>query len=213
MSREVTAIGRYTARDVARLAGVSPRRIGSWARYGLIPSVSQRPRVYSYADAGEAVLVHYLVDEGLTPKKIRSIVEGLRDRYGREWPLSTSDLEHDGALAVLWDEDEQVYFDAAYGIKQAVASPTLVNLRSVREALTQGGWVAVKQPREEIRVDPEVLAGSVTVAGHRLSTEFVAGLAETPEGREILMEDYDLTREEIEAAVEYERAVAEAIAA
>ena len=65
------AIGHYSAGEVARLAGVSPRRIGSWARYGIVPRISQRPSVYSYADAGEAVIVRYLIEQGAKPKKIR----------------------------------------------------------------------------------------------------------------------------------------------
>src|SRR5437763_1134112 len=89
------AIGHYSAGEVARLAGVSPRRIGSWARYGIVPRISQRPSVYSYADAGEAVIVRYLIEQGAKPKKIREMVERLRDRFG-EWPLARAPLEHEG---------------------------------------------------------------------------------------------------------------------
>ena len=32
----LTPIGYYTAAEVSRLAGVSSRKIGSWARYGII---------------------------------------------------------------------------------------------------------------------------------------------------------------------------------
>jgi hypothetical protein len=39
--------------------------------YGIIPSVSQKPRLYSYADAGEAVLARYLIEQGRKPKEIR----------------------------------------------------------------------------------------------------------------------------------------------
>src|ERR1700709_1064522 len=94
------AIGHYSAGEVARLAGVSPRRIGSWARYGIIPSISKRPRVYSYADAGEAVLVRYLIEHRFPTAKIRRIVENLRDEYG-QCPLANAPLRHDGRLAVI----------------------------------------------------------------------------------------------------------------
>ena len=78
----IAAIGHYFASEVARLAGVSPRRIGSWARYGIIPPISKRPRVYSYADAGEAVLVPLPHRATFATRKIREIVENLRREYG-----------------------------------------------------------------------------------------------------------------------------------
>jgi len=62
------AIGHYSAGEVARLAGVSPQRVGSWARYGIVPRVSRKPSIYSYADAGEAVIVRYLIEHGVKPK-------------------------------------------------------------------------------------------------------------------------------------------------
>lgn len=204
------AIGHYSAAEVARLAGVSPRRIGSWARYGIIPSVSQKPRVYSYADAGEAVLVRYLLEQGVTTSTIRLIVLGLRERHGR-WPLANAPLEHDGAFLVTREGDE-VFFSAAVPDQQ-VAAGTFLNLKQVRSALERGGWVAIQTPREHIEVDPERLSGQPVVRGHRVSTETVAELAKRPEGRALLREDYQLTDEEITDAVEYEADVERALAA
>jgi uncharacterized protein (DUF433 family) len=205
------SIGHYTAAEVARLAGVSPRRIGSWARYGIIPSVSRRPRVYSYADAGEAVLVRYLVDQMLPTRKIRAIVENLRDQYGA-WPLSSAPLKHDGSLAVI-DEGDGILIDAADSGDQHVIAKTLLDLKAVRTALANGGWVAYRHPREHIEVDPERLSGQPAVRGRRVSTALVADLAQRPEGLELLREDYELTDDEIREAVEYEGDVEQALAA
>lgn len=92
---DLRAIGHYSAKEVGRLAGVSARKIGSWSRYGIIPRVSTKPNVYSYADAGEAVLVRYLLDQKVPTKQIREIVENLREEYG-QWPLAVAPLEHAG---------------------------------------------------------------------------------------------------------------------
>ncbi len=208
--RKAVAIGRYSARDVARLAGVSPRRIGSWARYGIIPSVSRRPRVYSYADAGEAVLVRYLIEQQLKTAKIRQIVENLRQDYG-PWPLANAPLKHDGRLAVI-ENDDGIYFDAADS-QQRVMSKTLLDLKAVREALQHGGWVALNKPRRHIQVDPDWLSGHPTIRNRRVPTHVVADLASRPEGRALLREDYELTDEEIEEAVQYEADVEAALAA
>jgi uncharacterized protein (DUF433 family)/DNA-binding transcriptional MerR regulator len=197
-----TAIGHYSAKEVARLAGVSPRRIGSWARYGIIPSISRRPRVYSYADAGEAVLVRYLVEHSFPTAKIRRIVENLRDEYG-QWPLATAPLKHDGRLAVI-EEGDDLYIDAADGGNQRVIAKTLLDLKAVRIALANGGWVAYQHPRAHIEVDPDRLSGQPVVRDSRVPTAIVADLARRPEGHALLKEDYELTDDEIREAVDYE---------
>lgn len=205
------AIGHYSAAEVARLAGVSPRRIGSWARYGIIPSVCERPRVYSYADAGETVLVRYLVDQKFPTRKIRKIVENLRRDFG-EWPLSTAPLKHDGRLAVI-EEGDDFYLDAADNPEQRVIAKTLLDLKAVRAALENGGWVAYQTPRKHIQVDPERLSGQPVVRDRRVSTETVANLAQRPEGLALLREDYELTEDEIRDAVDYEADIERAFAA
>jgi uncharacterized protein (DUF433 family)/DNA-binding transcriptional MerR regulator len=200
-----TAIGHYSAKEVARLAGVSPRRIGSWARYGIIPSISTRPRVYSYADAGEAVLVRYLVEQMFPTSKIRRIVLNLRDQYG-QWPLATAPLKHDGRLAVI-EEGDDLYIDAAdRGDQgdQGVIAKTFLDLTAVRIVLENGGWAAYRHPREHIQVDPDRLSGQPVVRDSRVPTAVVADLARRPEGRALLKEDYELTDDEIRDAVEYE---------
>ncbi len=210
-TNRISAIGHYSAAEVARLAGVSARRIGSWARYGIIPSISKRPRVYSYADAGEAVLVHYLVEQTFPTRKIRQIVENLRKEYGL-WPLAHAPLKHDGRLAVV-ERGDEIYFDAADSGEQRVIAKTLLDLKAVRAALERGGWVAYKTPRKHIQVDPERLSGQPVIRDRRVATETVADLATRPEGRALLCDDYELTDEEIREAVEYEADVEKALAA
>lgn len=207
---EPQAIGYYTASEVGRLAGVSARRIGQWARYGIIPSLSSKPRIYSYADAGEAVLVRYLVEQGLRPRDVREIVENLRTRYG-PWPLASAPLEHEGRFVVVREGDELIF--SAIKDEHEVIAGTFIDLKVVREALSRGGWVAYKHPREHIEVDPDRLSGRPTVKGRRIATETVAELADRDEGREVLVEDFGLSDEEIEDAVDYETDVKEAIAA
>jgi uncharacterized protein (DUF433 family)/DNA-binding transcriptional MerR regulator len=203
------AIGHYSAAEVGRLAGVSARRIGQWARYGIIPSVSARPRIYSYADAGEAVLVRYLIDVRFKPREVRKIVADLRETFGA-WPLATAPLEHDGKFLVIKEGDE-VYISVELPGHGVIAG-TLIDLHAVRAALRMGGWVAYKTESEFIEVDPERLSGRPTIKGRRIATETVADLASRPDGRVVLTEDFGLSDEEINDAVAYEKAVKEAVA-
>jgi uncharacterized protein (DUF433 family) len=210
-----SAIGHYTAGEVGRLAGVSGQTIGQWARYSIIPSVSTNPRVYSYADAGEAVLVRYLLHHELQPSDVREIVKNLRDKFGA-WPLTNAPLAHDGRFVVVRDREGRV-FSASYA-DQGVLEGTLerlteVDLFAIRTALSRGGWVADLSKIAHVEVDPERLSGQPTIRGKRIATEVVADLARDEAGREVLREDFHLTEEEIADAVEYERAVREAVAA
>jgi uncharacterized protein (DUF433 family) len=203
-----TAIGYYTAAEVARLAGVTPHRVGRWSREGIIlPSVSRRPNIYSYADAGEAILAHYLVGEGKKPRDIKLIVHLLRDTYG-PWPLAVAPLAHDGSLVLIKDPQTGEYVSLDR-VGHPVLGGTLVNLKVIREALGRGGWVAIQRPREHVEVDPDRHSGTPVVRGTRLATEFVANLASAEGGRDILEEDYGLTDDQIEDAVGYEADLAE----
>jgi uncharacterized protein (DUF433 family)/DNA-binding transcriptional MerR regulator len=201
-----TAIGYYTAREVARLAGVSPRRIGSWARYGIIlPSVSRRPNIYSYADAGEAIVAHYLMREGKKPRELRAIIHRLREEFS-SWPLTTADLHHEGRLMVIKRDGN--LFDVTFPNEQEVIGGTFLNLVKIRQALRHGGWVSIDEPREHIEVDPDRHSGEPVVRGRRLTTARVAALALLSNGRETLREDFELTDAEIDDAVGYEGDVA-----
>ena len=206
-----TPIGSYTAAEVARLAGVSSRRIGRWARDGIIlPSVSQRPNIYSYADAGEAIVAHYLVKQGKSPGEIKKAVHKLREQYG-DWPLASAPLAHDGAMLLAWDAEQNCWISVDIP-DHSVIEDTLIDLKEIRESLGRGGWVAIKSPREHIEVDPERHSGTPVVRGRRLPTSLVAGIASKQDGRKILREDYGLSKAEIDDAVGYEADVAKLVA-
>lgn len=205
------AIGHYSPAEVARLAGVSPQRVGSWARYGIVPTISRRPNVYSYADAGEAVIARYLIDQGVKPKKIRGMVERLREQFGA-WPLARAPLEHEGGLVVR-REGDKVLVDVVDHPGNLVEEGTFLSLTEVRDALGRGGWVALRTPRAHIQVDPDRLSGRPTIRDRRLPTAMVAELARRDEGRALLRTEFGLTEEEIGEAVAYEDDVEKALAA
>ncbi len=207
----LSCIGRYSAREVARLAGVSSRRIGSWARYGIIPSEGRRPNIYSYADAGEAVVAHYLTDNGVPPSAVRDLVRRLRRDYG-PWPLSAAPLARDGVLVVLRGPDGTMA-DVVDRVDHLVVPETFLALEDIRDALAHGGWVALRTRRPHIEVDPDRLSGRPTVRGRRVPTTLVAGIARAADGRETLRDELSLSDDEIDGAVAYENDVEKAIAA
>lgn len=84
--------GRFLAKEVGLLAGVSGTRIGQWARWGYIKASQSDgdPHVYSVEDVLEAAMVGALLRRGVRRADIRAAVAAL-DRYG-PWPLSEAEL-------------------------------------------------------------------------------------------------------------------------
>lgn len=206
------SVGYYTTADVARLSGMTPHRVARWTRMGIIQhSISARPNIYSYADAGEAILAHYLAEQGKKPREIKELVEYLRSEWG-PWPLTAAPLKHDGPLCVVWDKKRGVHVSADIPGHEVIGK-TLLNLQDIRQALSHGGWVSLKTPREHIEIDPERHSGEPVIKGRRLSTNRVASLAAEPSGRIALHKDFDLTDAEIDDAVGYERDLAALAAA
>ena len=85
---------------------------------------------------------------------------------------------------------------------------TIIDLRAIRDALSRGGWVAYKTPRDHIEVDPDRHSGEPVIRGRRIATSRVAALADQPEGRKTLRDDFGLTDAEIDDAIDYERDLA-----
>lgn len=202
--------GRYLAREAGRLAGVSGDRIGQWARRGYIRSSqsSTVPRVYSYQDVAEAMVVHELILRKVPLRSIRQAVSNLRVAYG-DWPLTSVEL----AVGAVRGMDSQVLvrdrgglWDAGSQGKQGVLD--LADLARVAADLRRGGWAArTLLDLEHIEVDPRRLSGRPTIRGRRIAAEEVAETGSTPTGARLLRDDYDLTDAEIEDAVRWWAAV------
>jgi hypothetical protein len=139
-----------------RGGSASGRATGSYS-----PTVSVRPNIYSYADAGEAILAHYLVQEGKKPSDIRQIVHMLREEHGR-WPLATAPLAHDGRLVVAKDRKRGVWMSVDRPGHDVIGA-TLLNLKVIREALSRGGWVTLDHPRKYVEVDPDRHSGEPVI--------------------------------------------------
>jgi uncharacterized protein (DUF433 family)/DNA-binding transcriptional MerR regulator len=214
--QELPPPGRYLAHEVGWLAGVSGNLIGQWARNGYIQSShsARNPRVYSYQDVAEAMMVHELLDRNVELTAIKAAIKSLRDEYG-DWPLQTApilvprkDPKRDGpsTQAVVVDKDEG--YDVGRGAWQTIIK--VDDLERVRSQLNRGGWAVRNLPHlEHIEVDPERLSGRPTIRGRRLAVEEVADLATTAEGMVVLVKDFRLSEKEILDANAWWKAVGE----
>jgi len=200
-------VGYYLAHEVGQLAGVSGGRIGQWARYGYIRSSQSegRPRVYSYQDVAEAMVVHGLINDGMPMSKIRVAVQNLRDEFGT-WPLQDAPLYTESDRRILLEDSGELYeVDATKMPGHGVIYPVVQNhLKQIAYDLRRGGWAAREHPDlEYIEVNPERLSGRPTIKGRRIPARFVADTARTATGVALLREEFDLNPAQINDAVRW----------
>ncbi len=230
---EMPPVGFYLAREAGRLAGVSGDQIGQWARRGYIRSSQSLgpPRVYSYQDVAEAMVVHELRSWNVRLAAIKAAIDFLRDEMGTGWPLTAAVSEHvllvpkrAGSYTILpgtegiprWgvslqkpisQKPRNLVVSSSEFPTDAEVLP--VDLHQIASNLERGGWAVRDIPDlTHIEVDPDRLSGRPVIRGSRVAAEFVAAMGETEEGRTLLREDYGLTDEEINDAVRWWSAVA-----
>lgn len=195
--------GHYLAHEVGALAGVSGDRIGQWARRGYIRSSQStgRPRVYSYQDVAEAMVVHELEEFGAALRSIKLAIERLRERHGMDWPLQHEQLGAVHGSVVQYDGETVLNIGGAGSPEQQVLDPD--NLRKIAGQLERGGWAVRSVPNlHHIEVNPDRLAGRPAIRGRRIGAVDVAAMA-LEDGREQLREGYGLTNAEIDDAVRW----------
>lgn len=200
---EADPAGWYSPSEVGRLAGVSGKQVGQWARYGYMQSAwaLAAPRAYAYQDIAEAMVLHLLIDNGVPYRSIKKALRVAAQKYGRRWPLSSARL-------YIVDEHPQ-----RRGLKTTVVVDDFdvvarhnvlgqLDLIEVQRDLERGGWAAREEPSlRHIQVDPGRHSGTPVIRGTRIPVESVAVLALQPQGRESLKADYELTDEEIDDAL------------
>lgn len=210
-------VGYYLAHEVGQLAGVSGGRIGQWARYGYIRSSQSEgpPRIYSYQDVAEAMVVHGLIDDGMPMRTIRVAVRNLRDEFGA-WPLQDAPLYAESDRRILLAASGRLYeADAARMPWQGVIYPVVQDhLRQIADELRRGGWPAREHPDlENIEVNPERLSGRPTIRDRRIPARFVAETARTASGVDLLRDEFDLEPAQIDDAVRWLESVDSYLAA
>ena len=207
--------GRYLAREAGWLAGVSGDRIGQWARRGYIRSSwsDESPRVYSFQDVAEAIMVHGLLDRGARHASIKRTIENLRTKYG-DWPLSMAELwtldkvERGSGRTPIVLREQDLLLDIGQGTGGQLVMPSAGDLSRVQGLLRRGGWAIFVVPEvESIEVDPDRLSGRPTIKGTRVAADRVAEIASEAGGLRVLTRDYGLAKRQIEDAIKWYEAV------
>jgi uncharacterized protein (DUF433 family)/DNA-binding transcriptional MerR regulator len=190
--------GHYLAAEAGQLAGVAVNAIGQWSRRGYIRASQSNeiPKVYSYQDVAEAMVVHDLLERDIWHREIKTAIEALTS-YG-DWPLSAIDL---GTLDLpdrsrLVAQESGATYDIGKKGWQQVVNPE--NLTLISNQLRRGGWATRVHPHlAHIEVDPDRLSGRPAISGTRIAAREVAETSEQPNGIETLRDGYGLSEPEI----------------
>ena len=193
----------YTSREASHLSGLTPFRLGQWARHGYIPScLEEGRRMFSYRDVAEAIAVHKLLQANFNTRKVRRAVDYLREDFG-DWPLQDAPLSRSDKGAWLVLEDGPLWDAASEVAGTGVIKAAVGNLRSVRDDLSKGGWAYVELGNlEHISVDPECMSGTPTIRGTRIQAMFVGKEARSKQGLRLLR-GYRLSKKQINDAVRW----------
>jgi len=202
--------GWYLAGEVGQLAGVSGEKVGQWARRGLIRSSlsTDVPRVYSFEDVAESMVVHELLDLGVPHADIRAGIQALRSKFG-DWPLQSAPI----AAAHTASRKPTLVLDRPGGAweigrRRGQGVFAYVDLEAVRGVLRRGGWAIRQLPRvESIEVDPERLSGRPSIRDRRVPAAKIARLSIAGRDVKTLHTEYGVTRREVEDAVAWYRAI------
>jgi uncharacterized protein (DUF433 family) len=176
--------GAYTAERAAALAGVPKSTIYYWARRGhLIPSVSQRPLLWSYTDLLALRTIYWLRQ----PKKAFD-----REVPATSMPKVKRALEQIRALDLgLFEEDRPIVAVTSQGDIAINANanalplrlsdgqylnPDLVDIVGPFEGLEGAKGPDLLWPRPTVQILPRKISGAPHIAGTRLPTQSIYAL-------------------------------------
>ena len=205
MSYDETPLGMYAARTAARIARVSPHTFRAWARAGWIRpqrigKIGERDELtYTYDDLLKMRLITRLKEKGATSRSISAAlatIEYMSNGNRHAWKFVEMNVTH-GLIVVIFPDKEN------WNPVAASKGPQKLAVAFFPELLNELEKELVPPDRfKNIIVDPEILGGSPTIKGTRLSTRAVASVIES--GGEPQEMYPTLTDEQIREVCDYE---------
>ncbi|MCY4194726.1 MAG: DUF433 domain-containing protein, partial [bacterium] len=198
--------GIYDVAEVARLIRRSRRRVEGWARAGEEQALllsGELDGLFSFWDLLSFRVISELVERGVPRGEIARGAEYLAVELGTRRPFAHEALATAGRGFFA---DIGSWVDVGLGGQQAfqvVVEPLLEPI-----TFNDSGIAAIWRPRKSVWVNPEVQAGAPCVDGTRIPTSTLADLQNTGLGIEELSDDYQLSTEQVQAAITYEASLA-----
>lgn len=201
----------FSQDDVTKLVGLTRRQLEYWDRTGVIsPSIAEYEgrgyqRLYSFRDLIKLKVGAELRKRHMRPSRIKATIEALEAR-GFADPFVT----------VRWvvepDGNEVLYLDpaverpmSARAVDQ-IAEPMNLQLLDIKTGLEATIAEHMARPTGQVTSIRNLQGSAPIIAGTRIPTEKIAGIAERGWDTESILAAYPhLTSEDVKAAIEYER--------
>lgn len=212
----------YLYAEVDRLIGLSTgtarRWINGYERSGTVypPILRVAPRDTEWATWGEFVESRILAeyrDENIPTSRLRGAIDGLRRRYGIDYPLAHLRpylAVHDRDLTISGEdvglsEDEQMVVRTGQQLLGGASWNLIVQASLAQD---ERGEKIVTELRPDLAfpdivISPDRYSGQPTFGGRRVSVATIAGMANAGERHEDLAADYGLSLEQVQAAIDY----------
>ena len=167
----------YATHIAAALSGTTMRQLSYWrTKTGsdplLLPELSSDSRtLYSFCDVVALRTMAYLREE-VSLQRIRKAVFTLRDLGNREHLAQYTLVAADGSIVLVTQS-------GAIDLVKQPGQQVMAEMSEVLAPFVNANGVEVPdlfQPREQVSVDQEVLAGYPVIAGTRIPFDLVAGL-------------------------------------
>lgn len=209
----VTMLGRglYDAAETARLLGHDTGWVVRWST----PSRSRAPvvvpsfgRMFSFEDLVGLRVAMLVRDQGVSDAHLRQGVDRLRALTGLDRPLASrpaiESLAVSGrAFLSDWSGEFEDIGQGGQGVFDEI-----VRIQLSRVKFDPRGepdrWV----PWDGVVIDPAIQAGAPCIAGTRVLTATIAGLALDSDLEDLAL-DFDVSPEAVRAAVAFERSLAD----
>lgn len=194
--------GFYTAAEAARIARVPRTTLDYWARTRLVPASQRavRPRLFSFEDLRDIVVVEKLRQQGAKTRAIRAAISYVRTITDVK-RFAQANLQFNEKGGLLWED-----------LTGRVVAPhlggqyVLMMSEVFRQLGAEPDNPTVLHPVKGIRIDPNIRGGAPVIEGTRIPAQLIAEylLEGTPE--EELVKLYpSLTPEAIEGVRAWER--------
>lgn len=201
----------FTQDDVTKLIGLSRRQLEYWDRTDVIsPSIANyegrgNQRLYSFRDLIKLKVGAELRQRRMRPSRIRATIEALEQR-GFTDPFVTIRwvVEPDGN-EVLYVNPAVERPMSARNVDQ-VAEPMDLQLKDIKTGMEATIAEHMARPTGQVTRIRNLQGSAPVIAGTRIPTNKIAGLAERGwDAQRILVAYPHLTRDDVKAAIEYER--------
>ena len=208
---------------VAPLVGVSSNQMAGWRRRGLLESSSAggrrgKPRLYSWVDYQKARALCALLARGVPNRQLAGSIAALDATVEDWWKLALSEFQDnvivprgDGRSYAVVEKQraaDRCICEAGPIERRIADSGAALALDVICALRRQGPLGRLCEFGEHVNMDPHIQEGNPVIRGRRIETEMLHTLHEWGGTAGELADRFTLTREQVEAAIAFEQALA-----